>query len=130
MNKFVFSLILASSLYSFGQTAPANPPKSDPKVVIPKESIESVKLHSNRLEAKETIDSFQNQVKSVYEQQIKPAEDKLDKEYQDLLAAVKKQNGWDDTYSYDPNTNQWSQNVAVAKGPGTPEPLPPPAGKK
>lgn len=148
-NIIAITILAVSSVAAIAQTPaapapqvapapaakPATPPPAPkpPKVVVPKETVASVKIHANRLEATHTMDQFQTQVKSVYEQQIKPVEDKLDGEYKDLLAAVKKENGWDDTYSYDSNTDKWFQNVTdvtAAKGPGTPEPLPPPAADK
>jgi hypothetical protein len=126
--KNVLLAFVLTTASVFAQTAPATPAPADvkttaptptpapvPKTVTPKESVSTVKLQLNRSQANSVSTAFQNKIQNDYFQNVKPVIDSLAAQEKDLIDQIKKENGWDDTYSYTEQSSQWQQTKVADK---------------
>lgn len=107
-----FSLVLLATPV-FAQTTPTTPATAAPSVknVLPKESLATVKLQLNRSQYSATQSAFQNKIQADYFSNVKPVLDGLDAEEKGLEDQIKKDNGWDDSYIFNKQTNAWTETV-------------------
>jgi len=96
---FTLALLTASAFAQAPQ--PVN-------TVVPKESTTTVKLQLNRSQYTTVQNQFNIKVQQDYFTNVKPVLDNFDREAQALIEQIKKDNGWDETYKFDAQSNTWS----------------------
>lgn len=105
-----FSLLAGTTLFAQTTPTPATA-TSTVKTVTPKESISTLKLQLNRSQYSATSSAFQNKIQSDYFNNVKPVLEGLDAEEGSLEAQIKKENSWDDSYTYNKQTNTWVETL-------------------
>ena len=113
-----FTLLILASLVAASQQ-PAPPPAAAPQTVTPKAPYDSTKAQLS-VTKEENLQLKANATQAAFQQQMKDFQDKWKAEESSLIAwiaAVKKDNGWDDTYTYDRTNNEWTHTPKVEAKP-------------
>jgi hypothetical protein len=120
----ILTLIMMASALTFAQQAPPQPPTPPTaQKVTPKTPYDSTKAQLLS-ERQKNLQLQAGNMNAGYQQQMKDLQSKfgeLDKQLNDWVAEVRKANDWDDTYTYDRESDSWSH---------TPKPEPPKAPEK
>lgn len=126
MKRFIIVIVCAAAFSAVAQQPPLTtppppaPPQNAPQPVTPKTPYDSAKAqlaYEKEKNLQLTAQTATAQYQTFMQDQQKKYADQ-EKSLADWMEAVRKDNGWDDTYSYDREKDAWTH---------TPKPPTPPA---